>query len=206
MKMLSLYEIPYSTNVERVRLALAHKGLEFEPVPVDPADRGEVVRISGQELVPVLVDGDELVVDSMEIVRHLERLQPDPPLFPADPARRAEMDVYVDWFNRVWKVPPNEIEAELKKPRRDEARIARLSAEMAAALDTFEAMLAGRDHLMGDDFSAADLCAFPFVKYALLHEPDDDELFHLILRDHQPLGDEHARLADWIRRVDERPR
>ena len=56
---LRLYRFPFSTNVERVALALAHKGLEVESVWVNPADRREVVRISGQELVPVLVDGDQ---------------------------------------------------------------------------------------------------------------------------------------------------
>jgi glutathione S-transferase len=77
---------------------------------------------------------------------------------------------------------------------------------MAGALDHFEAMLAGRDHLMGKDFSAADCAAFPFLKYALLRDPADDELFHRILSEHQQLGDNHPCLADWIRRVNERPR
>ena len=40
--MLRLYRIPHSTNVERIALALAHKGLEAESVWVDPADRREV--------------------------------------------------------------------------------------------------------------------------------------------------------------------
>ena len=55
---LRLYRIPFSTNVERVALALAHKGIAVEYVDVDDADRSPVVAISGQELVPVLVDGD----------------------------------------------------------------------------------------------------------------------------------------------------
>jgi glutathione S-transferase len=77
---------------------------------------------------------------------------------------------------------------------------------MADALDRFETMLAGREHLMGRDFSAADCCAFPFLKFALGRDPEDDELFHRILEEHQRLDGSHARLADWIRRVDERPR
>jgi glutathione S-transferase len=78
---------------------------------------------------------------------------------------------------------------------------------MAAALDRFERMLTGRDHLMGDEFSAADCAAFPFVKYAALElDPADDELFHRVLDEYQLLGDDHPRLQDWIRRVDERPR
>lgn len=195
--MLKLYRAPFSTNVERVALALAHKGLEVESVWIDYSNRSPVEEVSGQPLVPVLVDGHEVVVDSMTIVRHLEERHPDPPLYPADAARREEMLVFIDWFNHVWKVWPNSIEA----GREVEA----CAASMALALDRFEALLDGRDHLMGDEFSAADVCAFPFLKFALLRDPADDEEFHLILERHQRL-DGHARLADWIRRVDARPR
>ncbi len=59
---------------------------------------------------------------------------------------------------------------------------------------------------MGTDFSAADCAAFPFLKYALFRDPADDELFHRILDEHQQLQETHPRLADWIRRVNERPR
>lgn len=203
-----LYRAPFSTNVERVALALAFKGLEAESILISYDDRSEVERVSGQPLVPVLVDDDGLVVsDSMQIVAHLERRCPDlPSLYPADPARRAEVEVFVDWFNGVWKVAPNAIEAELGRSPAGERAIAGHAAAMAAALDRFEALLRGREHLMGDDFGAADCCAFPFVKFALLRDPEDDELFHRVLADHQPLGDDHPRVADWIARVDERPR
>ncbi|MBA3476458.1 MAG: glutathione S-transferase N-terminal domain-containing protein, partial [Actinobacteria bacterium] len=99
--MLTLYRFPFSTNVERVALALAHKRLEVESVWVDPADRGEVMLISGQELVPVLVDGDTVVADSTAILEHLEERFPERPLYPADPARRIELRLFIDWFNQV---------------------------------------------------------------------------------------------------------
>jgi glutathione S-transferase len=47
---LLIYRIPFSTNVERVALALGHKGMEVEWINVDPHDREEVERISGQPL------------------------------------------------------------------------------------------------------------------------------------------------------------
>ena len=47
--------IPFSTNVERVALALAHKGVAVEWVEVDAADRSPVRELSGQDLVPVAV-------------------------------------------------------------------------------------------------------------------------------------------------------
>jgi glutathione S-transferase len=195
--LLTLYRAPFSTNVERVALALAHKGLAVESVWIEYSDRSAVERVSGQPLVPVLVDGDRVVVDSMEIVRHLEERHPHPPLYPADAARREEMLVFIEWFNQVWKVWPNSIEAG--------TGVEECSSAMSRALDRFERMLEGRDHLMGDDFSAADVAAFPFLKYALLRDPEDDEDFHLILEKHQPL-DGHPRLAAWIERVNDRPR
>jgi glutathione S-transferase len=76
---------------------------------------------------------------------------------------------------------------------------------MRAALDRFEALLAGRDYLFGD-FGAADCIAFPFLKYAVFGLPaDDDELFHRVLVDHMPLGGRYPRLTAWVRRVDEHP-
>jgi glutathione S-transferase len=200
-----LYRIPFSTNVERVALALAHKGLEVEPVDVDPADRSPIVAVSGQSLVPVLEDEGRVVSDSTNILEYLEERYPDPPLYPRDPARRAECVVFVDWFNRVWKAPPNAIADALAALNPDRTRIAELGAEMAASLDVFEGMLTGRDYLLGE-FSAADCAAFPFLKYALLYDEADTEEFHVILREFQPLGDDHPKLAAWIRRVDERPR
>lgn len=205
--MLRLYRIPHSTNVERVALALAHKGLEAESVWIDPADRGPVRKISRQPLVPVLVDADEVVADSTRVLEHLEERYPQRPLYPADTAPRAEMEVFVDWFNRVWKVPPNAITAELEKARPSRKKIAVWGDQMRAWLDLFERLLEGRGHLLGEDFSAADCIAFPFLKYAALPMADgDDDLFHRVLRDHQPLGDTHPRLEAWIRRVDARPR
>jgi glutathione S-transferase len=206
--MLTLYRIENSTNVERVALALAHKGLRAESVRVPADDRTAVRAVSGQDLVPVLVHDGRVVIDSMEIVRYLEdRFPATAPLYPRDPARRADCLLFIDWFNRVWKRPPNEITAELQKPEagRDARRVERLGRAMQAYLDLFEDMLTGREHLQGE-FSAADVAAFPFVKYATIHDPQDTEPFHQVLARYQRPGTDHPRVVDWIARVDARPR
>lgn len=200
-----IWRIPFSTNVERVALALGHKGLTAEWVDVDPHDRGEVERISGQPLVPVLELDARVVADSTAIIEELERLRPEPPLYPADAARRAEVEVFVEWFNRLWKQAPNELEAELSSSDPDQETVDRLGREITGALDRFEALLHGRDYLFGD-FGVADCIAFPFLKYAVLHDPADEELFHRILVEHQRLEGGYPRLEAWIHRVNARPR
>ena len=200
-----VYRIPFSTNVERVALALGHKGLDVEWADLDPADRSELQRVSGQSLVPVLVANGDVVTDSTEIIRYLEEQVPVPPLWPDDPARRAELDVFLDWFNRVWKRPPNEIEAERGKPEPDDALLAELEQELTGSLAVFEQLLTGRDYLFGE-FSAADCAAFPFLKYALIYDESDTEEFHVILHEFLALEERYARVEAWIRRVDEHPR
>jgi glutathione S-transferase len=203
---LRLYRFQFSTNVERVALALAHKELEVESVWIDPADRSEVVQISGQELVPVLVDGDRVVADSTAILEHIEERFPERPLYPADSARRAELTLFVDWFNKVWKRLPNLIVEEEARPEPDRARIAELEGLIAGSLPLFEDLLAGRDFLFGDELSVADVAAFPFLKYAVLWDDGDPDRFHEVLRDAQRLDGRFPRLEDWIRRIDALPR
>jgi glutathione S-transferase len=105
--------------------------------------------------------------------------------------------VFVDWFNRVWKRAPNAIA--------DDGPTEALSADMRAHVEIFEGLLAGRDYLFGE-FGLADVVAFPFLKYAVLGtEPDDNEVFHHVLVDYQPLR-EGSPLHGWVRRVDAHPR
>ena len=206
--MLRLYGFRFSTNVERVALALAHKGLTAELVAVDPADRSAVREVSGQDLVPVVDDDGTIVSDSTAILYWLEERHPDPPLFPADPARRAEVGVFLDWFNRVWKRPPNAIVDELEKPAPDRALVERWGREITDALGRFEALLDGRAYLMGSDFSVADCAAWPFLRLGAGLDPTDAWLFHRVLFDWQePLRTgRHPRLAAWVERVGQRPR
>jgi glutathione S-transferase len=203
---LTLYRVPFSTNVERVALAAAHKGVEVEYVDVPYDERTEIVRVSGQELVPVLVDGDRVIVDSPVILDHIEERFPEPPLYPSDPARRAEVRVFVDWFNRVWKRPPNLVALEETKPNPDRQKIAELTQRITDALPLFEDLLAGREFLFGNELGMADVVAFPFLKYATVWEEGDEHRFHEILRDAMPLHGRYPRLEAWIARVDALPR
>ena len=198
MDLIRCYRIPFSTNVERVALAAGHKGVEIEWIDVDPDDRSRVVEVSGQPLVPVLLAGNEVISASPRILDWLEEHFPEPSLLPPDPARRAEVRVFADWFNRVWKRFPNAIADRAG----DDAENA---AEMRRAIDIFEALLSGRDFLFGD-FGLADVTAFPFLKYGSLGlQKDDTDPFHSVLVEQMPLRPD-SPLHAWVARIDAFPR
>jgi maleylpyruvate isomerase len=202
------HRIPFSTNVERVAVAAGIKGIEVEWVDHDPADRAAIVELSGQGLVPVAeIDGD-VVVDSMQIVERLEELAPEPALYPENEAARAMLAIFVDWFNEVWKGPPNAIDDERGRAAPDEERIERLLSEARSWTGRFEGMLSAHPYLMTSAVpSAADVCAFPFLKYALVETPpEDDEPFHRILEEVLKPADDYQRLLEWVRTVDGLPR
>ena len=64
-------------------------------------------------------------------------------------------------------------------------------------------MLSGEEYLLGE-FSAADIVAYPHLKYAAGRPAGDDELFHVILDERQSV-EGRPNLAGWIGRVAERP-
>jgi glutathione S-transferase len=202
---ITVYSTPFSTNCERVALAAAHKGVEIEWRDVPYDDRRVVEKVSGQSLVPVLVDGDLVLPDSPAILRWLEERHPEPPLYPREAARRAEVETFLDWFNHTWKRAPNLLFAEVTKPAPDEARVRELGGRVTAALDRFEALLDGRDFLMGDQLGIADVTAFPFLKYMTVWDEGDPHLFHELLQEWQPPGG-HPRVESWIDRVNALPR
>jgi glutathione S-transferase len=187
-----------------VGLALAHKGIEAQSVLIEYSNRRPVESISGQGLVPVIEDGGEVIHDSVAIMRHLDRRTPAPPLFPAHPRDRARVEVFIEWFERIYKQPPNVIEAELEQAVANPELIAAMGAEMGARLALFEGLLADGEYLLGE-LGAADFVAYPFLKYALERDPADTETFHLVLDEHQPLGDGHPRLRAWIERMAQLP-
>ena len=122
-----------------------------------------------------ILDHGEVVADSMRIVSWLEKRRPDPPLWPASlgaPSRGRRL--------------PRVVQQGLEGPaQRDGGRAGRRPSPTSSACTTSATSCAagctcsrrcssGRDWLMGEAFGAADVCAFPFLKYGVLDlRPDD---------------------------------
>lgn len=90
-----LYGFFRSSAAYRVRIALALKGLGFDPVSVHLGkgqQYGEAFSaVSPQNLVPVLEDDGHKLYQSLAIMEYLEETHPQPPLLPRDPFERARV-------------------------------------------------------------------------------------------------------------------
>ena len=93
---LTLHALPPSHPCLTAQVALEHKGLNFERVDLSMGEhntRMEEIYGAGCTTVPGLVVDEEPVHGSVAILRRLEELRPDPPLYPgnlADRVREAE--------------------------------------------------------------------------------------------------------------------
>src|SRR6059036_1917894 len=98
---LKLYVIPGSHPCATVEAALALKGLEYERVDLLPGASSplQLARFGRRTVPGLAVDGYK-VSGSRLILRTLEGLEHDPPLFPDDPDRRAAVDEAELWGDR----------------------------------------------------------------------------------------------------------
>ena len=87
---LTLYSNYVNSAGERVRIAMALKGIAYEYVSVSEIGRKAYARINPQGLMPALSIDGQIVQQATAILEWLEEIQPDPPLLPADPVLRAQ--------------------------------------------------------------------------------------------------------------------
>jgi glutathione S-transferase len=84
-----LYGSWFSPFARKVALALELKGLPYEPIDALARDRrAELLELNPRGEVPVLVDGDLVVVNSSDILQYLDWRHPQPALYPAAIADR----------------------------------------------------------------------------------------------------------------------
>jgi maleylacetoacetate isomerase len=98
---MKLYTFFRSSASFRVRIALNHKGLKYEPAGVS-LPKGEHLEtgyksLNAQGLVPALEDGGHLLAQSLAIIEYLDEVHSGPKLLPADPLDRA----YVRAFSQI---------------------------------------------------------------------------------------------------------
>jgi glutathione S-transferase len=89
-----LYVIPGSHPAKTAQLELEHKGIPYERTDLMPViSRGvlKLQRFPGITVPAIKIDGRR-VQGSRAIARELERIKPEPPLFPTDPGERTAVE------------------------------------------------------------------------------------------------------------------
>src|SRR5713226_7149746 len=98
LKLISHKLCPY---VQRAVIALTEKGVAFERVDINLADKPDwFVAISPLGKTPVLQVGDVPIFESAVILEYLEETQPNP-LHPAAPLIRAEHRAWIEFGSTV---------------------------------------------------------------------------------------------------------
>jgi glutathione S-transferase len=179
--MLTLYDAARCPYCARARIALAEKGLEYEAIEIDLADRPRWIYEKNETgRVPVIEEDAWILPESSVILEYLEERYPEPPLLPPDPADRA--------LARVWIFRHDDFTKPYYALRRGEEGAAERFAEQLAKLD---AALSRRQWLTGREYGLADIAYVPWVLRAR-------DLLAVSL-------EEYPAVSAWLGRLEERP-
>ena len=186
-----LYHSPLAPNARRVRIYLAEKGLDVPLVAVDLAKLEQKAdaycAVNPFQTVPALeLDDGSILTESIAICRYFEELHPSPALFGTSPRERAEVEMWqrLAEFQLLMSIAQtfrhtHPAMREMENPQIPQwAEVNRARALLA--MRRFDAALASRRYLAGDNFSVADitgLVALDFARPARIAIPE--ELVHL---------------------------
>jgi glutathione S-transferase len=151
--MLTLYDAARCPYCARVRIVLADKAVEYEPIEIDLTDRPAwIYEKNSTGRVPVLEEDGWLLPESAVIMEFLEDRYPEPGLLAADAADRA--------LARLWIFRHDDFTRPYYALRRGEDGAAqRLDAE----LGKLDAALTQRAWLGGSEYGLADIAYVPWV-------------------------------------------
>lgn len=100
-----LLQFSTSHYCRKARLALGYKGISYQVENLTPGLHLLKLRplTGGMSTVPVLLpqnpDYPQVVTDSTEILKFLDRYQPSPELYPLDPLLKQEVSLLEDWLD-----------------------------------------------------------------------------------------------------------
>jgi glutathione S-transferase len=172
-----LYVIPASHPSVAAQLMLAHKGVDYERTDLLPVISKAALRAVGFPgiTVPALkIDGSK-VQGSRQIARELERLRPEPPIFPADAEQRAAVEEAERFGDEELQPPMRQILwwaiKHDKAPLRSYSEGAKLGVPLSLAMKTAAPIVAISAHFneADDDHVRRSLAEFP----AMLSKIDD---------------------------------
>jgi len=145
--------------VQRAVIALDEKGVAFERVDIDLANKPDwLLKISPLGRTPVLQVADTAIFESAVILEYLEETEPKP-LHPTDALRRAEHRGWIEFGSAIL----NDIAGLYSAP--DEAAFKAKAAQLEARFARLEARVVAAPWFDGEKFSLVDAVFGPVFRY-----------------------------------------
>jgi glutathione S-transferase len=159
-RLYSFRRCPYAM---RARMALRYSGVAVDIVEVSlKAKPAEMLALSGKGTVPVLSANGRVIDESLDIMRWaLAQNDPQDWLLKDDPAAAAHIASLIEHNDQVFKVHLNRYKYAERYP---EQPMEVYRGEGEVFLRRLEALLEGRDYLLADHPSLADVALMPFVR------------------------------------------
>ena len=169
MSELEIIGVPQSNFVRTVRIACEEKGAPYRLTPGRPRSP-EVSAIHPLGKIPVMRHGEFSLCESKAIATYVDRTFPGPRLFPEDPKRCAKIEQWVSIANTVLIPAINSYLQCYFFPRTPDGRpdrtlIEKTLPEMRAYVEVCNRAVAETGHLVGADFSYADMNLLPVLAY-----------------------------------------
>lgn len=163
--MLTLYGRITSSNVQAVLWLLEELELDYERLDYGfnfgGLDTPDYLSMNPHGKVPVLKVGETAIFESAAIVRYLASIYGDETLWPRDPLKRAQIDMWAVWAkNSVaggFTGPIFWLVARTRPERQDPDQIDKNVAKLQVELTKADAQLQKHDFLCGPDFTIADI-------------------------------------------------
>jgi len=162
--MLKLWGRSNSINVHKALWCLDEVGVEYERIDAGMAygvvDTANYLALNPNGRVPTLQDGDLTLWESNVIVRYLAGRYGAGTLSPADHARRAIADQWMDWQQTTLHADITFVfwgQIRNRRENQDPERVAAASRSLARLWSHLDAHLDGRDFVAGDTLSMGDI-------------------------------------------------
>ena len=156
---MALFSDPLDHYSHRVRIVMCEKGVTSEIIDTDSNNlTSEILEVSPYAELPVLVDRDVCLYDSVILMEYLDERFPHPPLLPVYPVSRAHIRLFIQRIQRDWCETFDALMEGVP-----EAKAKKLRTLLKSQILGISPILKEKDFFMSDEFSLVDCCIAPIL-------------------------------------------
>ncbi len=156
---MALFSDPLDHYSHRVRIVMCEKGVTSEILDTDSNNlTDEILEVSPYAELPVLVDRDVCLYDSVILMEYLDERFPHPPLLPVYPVSRAHIRLFIQRIQKDWCGIFDDLIAGVT-----EAKAKKLRTNLKSQILGISPILKEKEYFMSDEFSLVDCCIAPIL-------------------------------------------